>query len=220
MIEWVSGKVFVDSEAAKNDFIIEHLSPFVENLREQGLLVRYHFLRYFNKEEGFHLRVRFLVGEEDQEKVESLVRTELMKGVGVEKWKPDPYGMNLEIGRWGSEKAVELLWQYLEYSSDVVSLLLAQPDSVPSFEQFLNELSHLLLNQCGFSYLDEVVFHSRRSRDRLTLVIPNIVHEGIRSSLTEYFKALATTFKKEHLRAVEPDDCQTGKDFQLELSFS
>jgi thiopeptide-type bacteriocin biosynthesis protein len=220
MTEWVSGKVFVDSEEAKNDFIVERLSPFVEKLREQRLLVRYHFLRYYNEKEGFHLRVRFLVEKNNQEKVEGLVRAELMKGLDAEKWKPDPYGMNLEIGRRGSEKAVELLWQYLECSSDVVRLMLANLSSIPSLEQFLNELSHLLLNQCGFTYLDEVVFHSRRSRDRLTLVIPNIAHEGIRSSLTEYFRALAGTFRKEQLRTLEPDDSQTGRDFQLELSFS
>ncbi len=128
MTEWVSGKVFVDSEESKNDFIVERLSPFVESLRKQGLLDRYHFLRYFNKKEGFYLRVRFLVEEKDKEKVEDLVRAELLSGIADEEWEPDPYGMSSEIGRWGSEIAVGLLWQYLECSSDVVSLLLAQPD--------------------------------------------------------------------------------------------
>lgn len=218
MAKWISGRLLVEDETAKERFIIRQLVPFVRKLRESEILLRYHFLRYFTSEDGYYLRLRFQVREEDAQEVETLIRTELLDEDALQRWITEPYGTGSEVARFGSEAAVELLWHYLEGSSDTASLLLVLGSRIPSREHMLNELSHLFLNQCGFWYPDEVVFHARRVRDRLTC-IPDMLNENTRRSLEALFNSLAASLGGESLMAADLVD-RFGKGSGLDLSLA
>lgn len=107
---WISVHIFYYSDL---DYLLVHgIAPLIADLREQGLIQRYFFIKYWL--EGLHIRLRLLPAlGGDEEKIKHLATRaiatflEQHPALYVPRQKVSPQGKTMFIREYGEEKWIE-----------------------------------------------------------------------------------------------------------------
>ncbi|WP_165423825.1 thiopeptide-type bacteriocin biosynthesis protein [Ktedonosporobacter rubrisoli] len=199
--EWISIHIFYYGDL--NSLLVSCVQPLIESLREQSLIERYFFIRYW--QEGLHIRLRLLPMDfADHDKIkylaEQAISQFLIQRPALYKPNPQiyaPFQRYLFIAEYGREKLIET---YGEHGSIPLrpNNSFAYIPYEPEYDRY-GGVAGVDLAEWHFEYSSAMVL---KLLTRINMTVPTIAL-GISFQLMQYYFFELFDTEEEIIQAIE-----------------